>query len=262
MGEVFRMKNCIVLIAAALTAQHIIAQESTHAAAIRAAMEKRDCAAVVDAVNEGMAAKDTETLHQAGRLFDGLGCVSVDKKRAASLYETAAKAGHAAAAAHLGAKYGLGEGVTQDYATAATWFRKAMPVALQAVPADADYSVGYTMTLVHVTRERLHVPADALDQSGVGAALLRFDPVNDKLSVDFERRANYTSGAYTSSARRTVWVAVTDAWSAATKAAPAPDRSRLSATEIKASIDMPAPERDKAVSSGVPSSAPQGGGRY
>lgn len=224
----------------ALLVATVLAQESSHGEAIRAAMEKRDCAAIVDAVNAGMAAKDRDTQFHAARLFDGLGCVDLDKKRAVSLYEAAAKAGHAGAAEKLGVKHGLGETVAQDYLLAGALFRKANPQALKTVPAEADYSVGYTMTLAHMTRERWRPSADDVDQSGISAAVMHFNPATGKLTVEFERRPLFSSHSATPAARRAMWGSLTDAWESAQKSAPAPDKARLTATVLEARIEVEA----------------------
>lgn len=255
-------QKLLAAVAAAMLTAMGFAQESAHTITIRAALEKRECPAIVDAVNAGIAVNDPEAMYQAARLFDGLGCVAADKNRALSLYEKAADAGHAAAAGKLGTKHGLGEGVAQGYAQAAAWFRKAMPQALQSVPAELDYSVGYTMTLAQLTRERWRASADDIDQSGVSAAVVKFNPATGKLTVDFERRPLFTSGSATSAARRAVWVALTEAWESAQKAAPAPEKSRLGAIELNARIDIEAPARDRAAGRGPAPTVPMGGSKY
>lgn len=244
----------------ALLLATVPAQESSHGAAIRAAIEKRDCVAIVDAVNAGMAVRDPDTQFHAARLFDGLGCVDVDKKRALSLYEAAAKAGHAGAAEKLGVKHGLGEGVPQDYLLAGGLFRKANPQALKSV-AEADYSVGYTMTLAHLTRERWRPSADDVEQSGISAAVMQFNPATGKLTVEFERRPLFSSHSGTPAARRTMWGSLTDAWESAQKSAPAPDKARLTATVLEARIEVEAPASD-GTASRAPVTAPGGKSKY
>ena len=70
-------------------------------------------------------AKDAEGYYQLGqkyRLGEG---VKQDYARAAEWYRKAAEQGHAAAQGHLGVMYASGEGVKQDYAQAVEWYRKS-----------------------------------------------------------------------------------------------------------------------------------------
>lgn len=252
----------LALLPSALLVGAVHAQESSHGMAIRAAIEKRDCAAIVDAVNAGMAVKDLDTQFHAASLFDGLGCVDVDKKRATTLYEAAAKAGHAGAQEKLGIKHGLGEGVTQDYLLAGGLFRKANPQALKTAPAEADYSIGYTMTLAHLTRERWQPSADDVDQSGISVAVMQFNPATGKLTVEFERRPLFSSHSGTPAARRAMWGSLTDAWESAQKSATAPDKARLTAAVLEARIEVEAGSDGTAGRAPAPATAPGGKSKY
>ena len=56
--------------------------------------------------------------------------VKLDKEKAISLFEMAAKKNHPAAQYNLGVMYANGEGVLQDYRTALSWYQKAAAIIL------------------------------------------------------------------------------------------------------------------------------------
>ncbi len=143
---------------------------------VRAAIASGDCKTAGDAVNSGIERNDPEALYFAGYLYDGTGCVADDPARAARFFRRAADLGYADAAMALGTLYGLGRGVTRDYAEADRWFVAGTTSAGSAAPlVDRQQATvaGYAMTVVRVAFAKMRYPRQ-MEKDGVTA---NFDAV-------------------------------------------------------------------------------------
>ncbi len=83
-------------------------------------------------------AGDADAQYNLGSAYDLGQGVPQDNAQAAAWYRKAAEQGHAAAQYNLGASYYIGQGVPQDYAQAVAWYRKAA----EQGHADAQFNLG------------------------------------------------------------------------------------------------------------------------
>src|SRR5258705_266072 len=79
----------------------------------------------VDAIRKAADQGDAHAQNHLGNLYQGGQGVAQDYAQAAIWYRKAAEQGDSYAQSHLGYLYFAGKGVAQDYAQAAIWTRKA-----------------------------------------------------------------------------------------------------------------------------------------
>ncbi len=75
--------------------------------------------------NEKAEQGDTDAQFNLGVMYNNGQGVTQDYTQAVSWYRKAAEQGHADAQFNLGVRYAKGQGVTKDYTQAVSWFRKA-----------------------------------------------------------------------------------------------------------------------------------------
>lgn len=204
------------------------------------------CGQMVARLNVGLERKDPQALYSAGVIYDEGACVGRDAAQAARMMRGALDVGHPNAAAALALMTGLGEGIAQDYAAAgallATSGVKLGHDDLARQGADADYTRGYAYTWLKVVERELKYPKDLRGSGTRGSTELLFDAGTGKWKVGTFRRLSGTDepqiGSRIDRSRGAVAQSVEEAAQAATARVPAPDRSRVIATNYSTRLNI------------------------
>lgn len=160
------------------------------------AIDAGDCKRAGEEINKGLDRNDAQAYFLAGLLLETSGCMRTDAAKAARYYQKAAELGDPSAPDFLGALYGTGRGVPQDYAAAYRWFSKPRPNEASVTPLDGEQAriAGYAYTVAHLARTKIRYPRMP-QRDGTEASLVAvFDAGNGH--VTFEQvRANTVVGS-------------------------------------------------------------------
>lgn len=169
---------------AAVSALAVLGSARADGGDIYRAIDAGDCAAAGDAINAGMQRDEAQAFFLAGYLYDATGCVADDPARAARYYRRAVDLGFDEAADFLGRLYGLGRGVSQDYATAYHWYTTGKKSVAHAADDPRHAAIaGYAMTVAQLARSEARYPK-AAERASIESALdVILDPSTGQVSV-------------------------------------------------------------------------------
>lgn len=179
------------------------AQEAVQA--VMNAIEKRDCAGAVAALNAGLAKAHPEIYTLAGALYEEGVCVRQNWQRAEGLYQRAVAVNHPGVAPRLAAGYASAAG-GRDFAAALWWAARAMtaqPAACAGVvplAGDADKFVAalqtwpvaqiehcaYAAAVMASVQAELEQPDFANGYGMVGTVVMNFVPAAGHIVIQDE----------------------------------------------------------------------------